>query len=145
MTRSELKSRAKTQLNGNWGWAVGLIFLVWLISALLLDASKRSTTGRGYFDDYYRFLNSDYWAVVGGNMWLFELLTIIAGIFAVLLIWGTAYSLLNFIDTGEKWPIGRALFSAMESKTFKNSFLTCFFDQFVFKFMEHLINSAWHY
>lgn len=36
-TRKELKEQARDQLRGNWGWAVLLSFVGWLIVYILTD------------------------------------------------------------------------------------------------------------
>jgi uncharacterized membrane protein len=129
MTRAELKQKAKTQLNGNWGWAAILTLLMIVINAVLTNLIKRASTGRGWVDDYYRFFNVDYWTVTGGHPLLFDLLSIIALVFSGLLTWGLYFSLLKLADTGEKDSVGQSLFAAMNSHTFKNSVLTCFLTQ----------------
>ena len=47
-TRKELKEQARDQLRGNWGWAVLLSFVGWLIVYILTDIENFFEKGRRY-------------------------------------------------------------------------------------------------
>lgn len=126
MNRTEIKTESKAQLRGNWAWAVGLSFTAWLISYLILDLESFMTEGHDRLYDLYiryQFDRADI-TYLREPSFVEILIGLIIAILVGLLIWGVAYTMLEFRDTGRKTGILKGIFAAYTNDRFNISFLT---------------------
>lgn len=123
MTRSQLKQASKDQLRGNWGWAICLSLFVWLINVLLGDLNQWMWTGK---DFTYSVLTRDRETIIQAYKPGYRLSQIILGLIAGLLLWGVAYTILDFIETKNRESFASGAFSAYSNGRFKNSLFTLF-------------------
>lgn len=128
MTRAQLKQAAKDQLRGNWGWAICLTIFAWLVNAVIMDLNRWIWTGKDFTYTVLRF-NKDN--LIQGYKPAYNLSEIIVG----LILWGVAYTILDFVETGKMEPWYSGIFSAYSNGRFKNSLFTLF--------MTNLFVSLW--
>lgn len=125
MTRNELKQAAKDQLRGNWGWAILLSLIAWIIIYIVNDIQSFVETGN---DTIYRAVYTIKGGIFTENvvnpMPVSELISFVIGIFANLLLWGVIYTVLTFRDNGQKESIFSGIFSAYTNGRFASGFLT---------------------
>lgn len=126
MTRAQLKQAAKDQLRGNWGWAICLTIFAWLV--IIMDLNRWIWTGKDFTYTVLRF-NKDN--LIQGYKPAYNLSEIIVG----LILWGVAYTILDFVETGKMEPWYSGIFSAYSNGRFKNSLFTLF--------MTNLFVSLW--
>ena len=119
MTRAQLKQAAKDQLRGNWGWAICLTIFAWLVNAVIMDLNRWIWTGKDFTYTVLRF-NKDN--LIQGYKPAYNLSEIIVG----LILWGVAYTILDFVETGKMEPWYSGIFSAYSNGRFKNSLFTLF-------------------
>lgn len=123
MTRAQMKQASKDQLRGNWGWAICLTIFAWLFNAVIMDINRWIWTGK---DFSYTVLHYNRETLIEGYKPGYNISEIIVGLITGLILWGVAYTILDFIETGkmEAWYTG--IFSAYSNGRFKNSLFTLF-------------------
>ena len=124
MTRAQLKQAAKDQLRGNWGWAICLTIFAWLVNAVIMDLNRWIWTGKDFTYTVLRF-NKDN--LIQGYKPAYNLSEIIVGLITGLILWGVAYTILDFVETGKMEPWYSGIFSAYSNGRFKNSLWTILF------------------
>lgn len=104
-TRKELKEQARDQLRGNWGWAVLLSFVGWLIVYILTDIENFFEKGEDIvYGIVRRFGNNAelmYLDKVRVNPFAW-LITLVVSVAIGLITWGVIYTILHFRDSGTK-------------------------------------------
>ncbi|MDE6546550.1 MAG: DUF975 family protein [Lactobacillus sp.] len=132
MTRAQMKQAAKDQLRGNWGWAICLTIFAWLVNAVIMDLNRWIWTGKDFTYTILRFNKEN---LIQGYKPGYNLSEIIVSLITGLILWGVAYTILDFVETGkmETWYSG--IFSAYSNGRFKNSLFTLF--------MTNLFVSLW--
>ena len=123
MTRAQMKQASKDQLRGNWGWAICLTIFAWLFNAVILDINRWIWTGKDFTYSILRYNNE---AIIQGYKPGYDLSTFIVSLIGGLVLWGVAYTILDFIETGKKEPWYAGIFSAYSNGRFKNSLFTLF-------------------
>lgn len=138
MSRAELKQQAKDQLRGNWGWAILLSFISWFIIYLLSDIVSFITSGQDrIYKSVYQTINGvDYTQVMSTNDYWGGLINFVITLFAGVIAWGVAYTILHFRDTGDKTDIFKGIFVGYTDGHFENTFLTYL--------MTLIFNSLWY-
>lgn len=125
-SRKDLKQQSKDQLRGNWGWAVLLTFVAWLILYILGDIQNFFEEGEDIVYSVVRRFGSSaellYLDKFRANPFAW-LMTIIISIVMGLIAWGIVYTVLHFRDNGTKENVFSGIFGAFTSN-FKNNFLT---------------------
>lgn len=123
MTRAQMKQASKDQLRGNWGWAICLTIFAWLFNAVIMDINRWIWTGK---DFSYTVLHYNRETLIEGYKPGYNISEIIVGLITGLILWGVAYTILDFVETGnmETWYTG--IFSAYSNGRFKNSLCTLF-------------------
>ena len=123
MTRAQLKQASKAQLRGNWGWAICLTIFAWLFNAIIMDINRQIWTGKDFTYSILRYNNE---TLIQGYKPGYDLSKFIVGLITGLVLWGVAYTILDFVETGnmETWYTG--IFSAYSNGRFKNSLCTLF-------------------
>lgn len=128
MTRKELKDNAKSQLRGNWGWAIALFLVSAIFIYIVNDIISYSITGK---DVIYRSVES--FGSIYNNTVVVEkpmtiqissLISYVWGILSTMILWGVTYTILKFRDDGSKGNVFKAMFSAFTNGRFETSFLT---------------------
>lgn len=121
MTRAQMKQASKDQLRGNWGWAICLTIFAWLFNAIIMD--RWIWTGKDFTYSILRYNNE---TLIQGYKPGYDLSKFIVGLITGLVLWGVAYTILDFVETGnmETWYTG--IFSAYSNGRFKNSLCTLF-------------------
>ena len=113
-------------MRGNWGWAVLLTFVAWLILYILGDIQNFFEEGEDIVYSVVRRFGSNaellYLDRFRANPFAW-LMTIIISIVMGLIAWGIVYTVLHFRDNGTKENVFSGIFSAFTSN-FKNNFLT---------------------
>jgi len=123
MTRVQMKQASKDQLRGNWGWAICLTIFAWLFNAVILDINRWIWTGKDFTYSILRYNNE---AIIQGYKPGYDLSTFIVSLIGGLVLWGVAYTILDFIETGKKEHWYAGIFSAYSNGRFKNSLFTLF-------------------
>ena len=123
MTRAQMKQASKDQLRGNWGWAICLTIFAWLFNAIIMDINRQIWTGKYFTYSILRYNNE---TLIQGYKPGYDLSKFIVGLITGLVLWGVAYTILDFVETGnmETWYTG--IFSAYSNGRFKNSLCTLF-------------------
>ena len=123
MTRAQMKQASKDQLRGNWGWAICLTIFAWLFNAIIMDINRWIWTGKDFTYSILRYNNE---TLIQGYKPGYDLSKFIVGLITGLVLWGVAYTILDFVETGnmETWYTG--IFSAYSNGRFKNSLCTLF-------------------
>lgn len=123
MTRAQMKQASKDQLRGNWGWAICLTIFAWLFNAIIMDINRQILTGKDFTYSILRYNNE---TLIQGYKPGYDLSKFIVGLITGLVLWGVAYTILDFVETGnmETWYTG--IFSAYSNGRFKNSLCTLF-------------------
>ena len=123
MTRAQMKQASKDQLRGNWGWAIYLTIFAWLFNAIIMDINRQIWTGKDFTYSILRYNNE---TLIQGYKPGYDLSKFIVGLITGLVLWGVAYTILDFVETGnmETWYTG--IFSAYSNGRFKNSLCTLF-------------------
>lgn len=109
MTRAQMKQASKDQLRGNWGWAICLTIFAWLFNAIIMDINRWIWTGKDFTYSILRYNNE---TLIQGYKPGYDLSKFIVGLITGLVLWGVAYTILDFVETGnmETWYTG--IFSA---------------------------------
>ena len=123
MTRAQMKQASKDQLRGNWGWAICLTIFAQLFNAIIMDINRQIWTGKDFTYSILRYNNE---TLIQGYKPGYDLSKFIVGLITGLVLWGVAYTILDFVETGnmETWYTG--IFSAYSNGRFKNSLCTLF-------------------
>lgn len=123
MTRAQMKQASKDQLRGNWGWAICLTIFAWLFNAIIMDINRQIWTGKDFTYSILRYNNE---TLIQGYKPGYDLSKFIVGLITGLVLQGVAYTILDFVETGnmETWYTG--IFSAYSNGRFKNSLCTLF-------------------
>lgn len=125
MTRAELKSDARDQLRGNWLWAVGLSFVAWFIIYVINDIVSFAETGN---DLVYRSVTTISGDEIYNEAYRVNpfsgIISFVVNIFVIMLLWGVAYTILRFRDSGDTPNILKGIFSGFTGGRFSTTFLT---------------------
>lgn len=125
-TRKELKEQARDQLRGNWGWAVLLSFVGWLIVYILTDIENFFEKGEDIVYGIVRCFGNNaelmYLDKVRVNPFAW-LITLVVSVAIGLITWGVIYTILHFRDSGTKENVLSGIFSPF-TRNFKSNFLT---------------------
>ena len=117
MTRAELKSKAKSQLRGNWGWAICLFLVGAIITGLITSINAAWIEPVA---DKENIVNMVQQVVTQGA----SLLSFVLGLITTMIGWGITYTILHFVDSGEKEQVFKGTFSGFTGGRIKNTFLT---------------------
>lgn len=117
MTRAELKDRAKSQLRGNWGWAICLFLVGFIVTAII--SGVNTVWGEAVSNQVD--INNIFQVLFDQGAGAFNL---VAGIVITMISWGITYTILHFADTGEKEQVFKGTFSGFTGGRIKNTFLT---------------------
>ncbi|WP_333603633.1 DUF975 family protein [Lactobacillus acetotolerans] len=109
MSRKEIKAEAKDKLRGNWGWAV-LVFFIDFIVCSILAGGVTAGTHNGSWKYKMSLLNPEYYYKYGTTS---TIMGIITGFIALSLV----ISFLNFRD-GKKDGVLKAAFSSFTNGRF---------------------------
>ncbi len=119
MTRAELKSDARDQLRGNWLWAVGLSFVAWFIIYVINDIVSFAETGN---DLVYRSVTTISGDEIYNEAYRVNpfsgIISFVVNIFVIMLLWGVAYTILRFRDSGDTPNILKGIFSGFTGGRF---------------------------
>ena len=118
MTRAELKNRAKSQLRGNWGWAICLFLVGAIITGVLTGIN--TAWGEAVADQGTDITNI-FQVMFDKGAAAYNFLV---GFITTMIGWGIAYTVLHFADTGEKEQVFKGAFSGFTDGRLKNTFLT---------------------
>lgn len=120
MTGEQLKTEARKQLRGNWGWAILLSFLSWLLIYVFNDVISFATEGQ---DRIYWLINGIFSNGPVEESPLFEIWSIVITFLTSVITWGVTYTILHFRDTGQKTGVWQGIFSGFTNGRFENTFL----------------------
>lgn len=103
MTRAEMKCKAKSFLQGNWGWSVGIAFVYWVATSIL-GAANRYTQS---YDSLFA-----------------ELLALIMTVVVAMLGISWQYTALALVDGDKEQANFNGILSVFENKRFGTSFVS---------------------
>jgi len=109
MSRKEIKAEAKNKLRGNWGWAILVFFINFLVCSILYSGVAASTHN-GNLNYKVSILNPEYYYKYGTTS---TIMSIITGFIALSLL----ITFLNFLD-GKKDGVFKAAFSSFTDGRF---------------------------
>ncbi|RVU71433.1 MULTISPECIES: DUF975 family protein [Lactobacillus] len=125
MSRKELKQAAKDQLRGNWTWAVLVSFIAGLITYLINDIISLIFNGQDIvYKQVSNIVNGVDYVVASQESAAGEIVQLIATVIIGLILWGVAFTILKFRDTGKKDDIIKGIFSAYTNGRFTTAFVT---------------------